>query len=1027
MRNSKSFADRGWEMSVTYVEIYNEQPRDLLLPEDAPFTERANVQIREDPRGRIFVEGLNSVRISSIEELMRVLNHGSTIRQTDATAINARSSRSHAVFTINLRQTRAQGFTSMKDKRSSIAVDHFPGHESTMTVESKLHFVDLAGSERLKNTQATGDRAREGISINAGLASLGKVISQLSSRTTGTFVSYRDSKLTRMLQDSLGGNAITYMIACVTPAEFHLSETLNTVQYAQRARNIQSKPKIQQVDDGADKQAVIERLRTEIAFLRQQIRSAESGDRRPGVMSERGDRLNERENELQNQLLDVQESYSALSQRHAKLISELTRNTETYDQATSIPGESAMDRLRRSQANQEMIEQVVMEYEKTIQSLETNLSTTRSSLATTESNLLEKETKCVYVETMNQQLNARVQKMMDRESNTEQYLHDLEARLDNQGTGGAKNDEIVSELRKEISRIRESETNAEDYICTLEERLAEADQDMEIMQREIERLEHLVERQRSLGKLDNLLYELDHIQEKDGKSKVISRGSPGEDNIIEEEHEQDLKAAEETALPAQKENELEEHLEESAEQALEESDEAGLGKLESAVAHQQLLKAEQTDEAPASPAQSKFINEKFEAVSQELFDLRLEHESTVNDLDLLSAKYQEALRTLAEMQDSIDEQRQAAASQESRPAEDPTGSPFLEQGQLQEAEDGQEVPSSRSLSSELSLAGESSTSVDTDITPVFKDSPSMEVATQEIERLQNLLAEHERNTQQVTEQYTQLQAEHKDALTTVERLKTQVQRTRPGSPGTPGMLRRMTSQNNTGVDRGQRSVASLRTLLVEELEDKPDRMEGAEVHLSAAATELQARLDRIQALEAEVKTVKKEMELKSTIISGLTRERTSIKAGSPVDLNMVSQLRDQIIQKETELKSLHEEYARREQRLQEEIQRLSAEKANGHITPPASENGEKIQSLNGQLSELQLKLETSQRTVEASEKKCARTRHELEAALASVETLKAQQMSSEGDTTSELAAAASAMQAERDHYTTDTSGLFSGS
>ncbi|KAJ9501201.1 hypothetical protein H2202_002995 [Exophiala xenobiotica] len=1016
MRNSKSFADRGWEMSVTYVEIYNEQPRDLLLPEDAPFTERANVQIREDPRGRIFVEGLNSVRISSIEELMRVLNHGSTIRQTDATAINARSSRSHAVFTINLRQTKAQGFTSVKDKRSSIAVDQFPGHESPMTVESKLHFVDLAGSERLKNTQATGDRAREGISINAGLASLGKVISQLSSRTAGTFVSYRDSKLTRMLQDSLGGNAITYMIACVTPAEFHLSETLNTVQYAQRARNIQSKPKIQQVDDGADKQAVIERLRTEIAFLRQQIRSAESGDRRPGVMSERGERLIERENELQNQLLDVQESYSALSQRHAKLISELTKNAETYDQATSIPGESAMDRLRRSQANQEMIEQVVMEYEKTIQSLENNLSTTRSSLATTESNLLEKETKCVYVETMNQQLNARVQKMMDRESNTEQYLHDLEARLDNQSTGGAKNDEIVSELRKEISRIRESETNAEDYICTLEERLAEADQDMEIMQREIERLEHLVERQRSLGKLDNLLYELDHIQEKDGKSKVLSKGSPEEDNILEEEIEQDLKTAEETALPAQKENELEEHLEESAEQVLEESDEAGLGRLESAVAQQQLLKAERTDEALSSPAQSKFINEKFEAVSQELFDLRLEHESTVNDLDLLSAKYQEALRTLAEMQDSIDEQRQVAAPQESRTTDGPVGSPFLEQGHLQEAEDGQEVPSSRSLSSELSLAGESSTSVDTDITPVFKTSPSMEVATQEIERLQSLLAEHERNTQQVKEKYTQLQADHKDALTTVERLKTQVQRTRPGSPGTPGMLRRMTSQGNSGVDRGQRSVTSLRTLLVEEFEEKPDRMEGAEVHLSAAATELQARLDRIQALEAEVKTVKKEMELKSTIISGLTRERTSIKAGSPVDLNMVSQLRDQIIQKETELKSLHEEYARREQRLQEEIQRLSSEKANGHITPPASEDGEKIQSLNGQLSELQLKLETSQREVEASEKNAARTRHELEAALASVETLKAQQMSGEGDATFERAAAASAMQAERDHY-----------
>lgn len=99
-----------------------------------------------------------------------------------------------------------------------------------VNVDSKMHFVDLAGSERLKNTLAQGERAKEGISINAGLASLGKVISQLSSRQAGSHVSYRDSKLTRLLQDSLGGNAITYMIACVTPAEFHLSETLNTVQ-----------------------------------------------------------------------------------------------------------------------------------------------------------------------------------------------------------------------------------------------------------------------------------------------------------------------------------------------------------------------------------------------------------------------------------------------------------------------------------------------------------------------------------------------------------------------------------------------------------------------------------------------------------------------------------------------------------------------------------------------------------------------------------------------------------------------------
>jgi len=1022
--------EKGWDMSVTYVEIYNEHPRDLLLPEESTFTDRANVQIREDPRGRIFVEGLNSVRITSIEELLRTLNHGSTIRQTDATAINARSSRSHAVFTINLRQTRAQGFNA--NKRASVQLDNMSNGEAPMTVESKLHFVDLAGSERLKNTGATGDRAKEGISINAGLASLGKVISQLSSRSPGTYVSYRDSKLTRMLQDSLGGNAITYMIACVTPAEFHLSETLNTVQYAQRARNIQSKPKIQQIDDGGDKQAIIERLRTEIAFLRQQIRSAESGERRNGVVSERPDRSNERETEMQNQLLDVQESYNALSQRHAKLVSELTKNADANDQINPIAGESAVDRLKRSQANQAMIEQVVMEYEKTIQSLETNLSTTRGSLATTESNLLERETKCAYVETMNHQLNARVQKLMDRESNTEQYLHDLEERLEDKSSGGEKNDAIISELRKEIARIRESETNAEDYICTLEERLAECDQDMEIMQREVERLEHLVERQRSLGKLDNLLYELDHIQDKDGKTKhsnALPSAAPIEKEVDNTRQQEALQAAKEIELPVQEDDEeLNHDAEETAEETLQkaanaESDEQGLHKLQKAMTVTTSLKPVQEEDSTPSPAQSKFITEKFESVSQELFDLRLEHESTINDFDLLSAKYQEALRTLAEMQERIDEDRQIPFSPRTiGDSELPQSPTFLadEEGGRTELEDGQDLPSSRSLSSELSLAGESSTSVDTDITPVSKATNSRDVAALEIERLQSLLAEHERNIQEVTEQYTRLQSDHQETLTTVEKLKTQVHRTRPASPSTPGMLRRMTSQSGSGVDRGQRSVTSLRALMAEEFESKPDRMESAEVHLTAANTELQARLERIHALEAEVKNAKKEMEIKSTIISGLTRERTSIKTGSPVDLNMVSQLRDQIIQKETELKSLHEGYGRREQGLQDEVQRLLAEKSKGAASSP--EHEALVTSLKQQLVDITSKHQSVQQAAEEAEKQYTTTKAELDAALASVETLKAEQLAhqtaADGDDGDafERAAAASAMQIERNNY-----------
>jgi len=294
-------------------------------------------------------------------------------------------------------------------------------------------------------------------------------------------VSYRDSKLTRMLQDSLGGNAITYMVACVTPAEFHLSETLNTVQYAQRARNIQSKPKIQQINEDADKQVTIERLRSEVAFLRQQIRSADGGERKPETSRERN---HSTDLEIQNQLLDVQEGYRALSERHAKLVAELSLNSREPIDLTS---ETPADRLKRSQENQQQIEQIILEYEKTIQSLEASLSTTRSSLAMTESSLLERETKCAYTETMNQQLNTRVQKLMDRELNTESYLHELEARLQDSTSGSAMHDNLVAELRREMARVRESETNAEDYISTLEERLAESEQDMEIMSREVER------------------------------------------------------------------------------------------------------------------------------------------------------------------------------------------------------------------------------------------------------------------------------------------------------------------------------------------------------------------------------------------------------------------------------------------------------------------------------------------------------------------------------------------------------------
>ncbi|TFA98425.1 Chromosome-associated kinesin KIF4A [Trichoderma ghanense] len=736
-----NLGDRNWAMTATYVEIYNETLRDLLVDDSTPLNDRTSVAIREDVKGNIILTGLHQVDITCVDDLLNALEFGSSIRQTDATAINAKSSRSHAVFSLNLVQRKNK--YSNSDKRHSMPLEAMSGQDISVTTDSKLHFVDLAGSERLKNTGAQGERAKEGISINAGLAALGKVISQLSSRNAGAHVSYRDSKLTRLLQDSLGGNAITYMIACVTPPEFHLSETLNTVQYAQRARAIQSKPRIQQVEEG-DKSAIIERLKAEVAFLREQIRSANGQvDLRPrsaNRSSERSERQNEREVELQNQLLDAQENYNTLSQRHAHLIAQMAKAQESesqhHRQLDELQGENATDRLNRSNSFAKAVEQVVLEYEKTIQTLEQSLSSTRTTLSNTETNLLEKETKLAYIETINSQLQSRIQKLTDREASTESYLHDLEAKLDGHTSGEEKNSAIIVELRKEISRVRENEAASEDYISTLEERLAEADQDAELMQREIERLEQVIERQRSLGKLDALLHELDHVDEskvpnsdlatsekpKDGQGDVPSQVN------AQENGDEDVKSK--LAPVVEKDEDA--------------ANNAGAEPVNDEAAKSQ------------ASAQTKFVSDKLELVTRELFALRTEHETTVHDYGRLHAKYEEAMRKLSELQDTIDEARYPDRVRQSTVSVDAateTRPESFQSGQTSYAKDDIRSSVPRSLSSELSSVMDSPITADTthldleseDDTATAKPAASVEDLTRELKEHMEL--QHEQHAQ----------------------------------------------------------------------------------------------------------------------------------------------------------------------------------------------------------------------------------------------------------------------------------------
>ncbi|KGO74390.1 hypothetical protein PITC_019230 [Penicillium italicum] len=1024
--------EKTWQLKATYVEIYNEHLRDLLLPESTIANDRSNVTIREDTKGRIILTGLHQVNINSFEDLIGALNFGSTIRQTDSTAINAKSSRSHAVFSLNLVQRKSSpnhGTPSpIKEKRMSMPVDTFHAGE-TVTVDSKLHFVDLAGSERLKNTGASGERAKEGISINAGLAALGKVISQLSSRQQGSHVSYRDSKLTRLLQDSLGGNAYTYMIACVTPAEFHLSETLNTISYAQRARAIQSKPHIQQIADDGDKQALIERLKSEISFLRLQIRNSEGSERREGGSTERSERKNEREKHLQNQLLDVQESYNSLSQRHAKLISNMANDSDAthgeMDDATSEIGKNSVERMQRSKSFAESVEQMVLEYEKTIQSLESSLSETRASLSITESDLLERETKCAYIETIKEQLQSRVQKLTDRELSTENYLHELESKLDGHSTGEEKHAAIVAELRKELSRARESEASCEEYISTLEERLAESDQDMELMQREVMRLELVIERQRGLGQLDRLLGELD--QQNGGDRHAVANGIDYSHHHhqprgmqISHKHTPSLDVlseAVETAIPESDEDFVEPTIEAELESIGESEHETGedLKVLEIVTSKLEARRSEALREEPlASPAQSKFVADKLESVTQELFDLRLQHENTIGDFENLESKYEQALKALEELrQDKIDEARHPAPNVQNELSPRPVT--FLGNGGTPTPKAGPQHSSSQSLSSELSSVGEQSTlrALSEDGSKAISSAPSTpqvlftaHVDSEESESMRKMLAEHQESAELMTQKYNELQNEHEEILGLVERLKAEAQHAKSSSPpATPGfkVIRRMTSQNLlSGVDRATRALTGLRLLASEEFAEKPDAMHNFDYHLDQTMHELQSRMERLQSLEAENQNVRKEMEMKTTIISGLTRERSSLQGASPVDMALVSQLRDQVVSQERQINHLRDAHESRQRELLTEINSLkgllkSQESATRAMDAGAEDQEKKIGALQGELTEWQGKHKSALESLQSSESQLTTTLAELESALASVAAMRSERTAADAD------------------------------
>ncbi|XP_043336029.1 kinesin-like protein KIF16B isoform X5 [Cervus canadensis] len=244
--------EASFRTEVSYLEIYNERVRDLLRRKSS---KTFNLRVREHPKEGPYVEDLSKHLVQNYGDVEELMDAGNINRTTAATGMNDVSSRSHAIFTIKFTQAK------------------FDSEMPSETV-SKIHLVDLAGSERADATGATGVRLKEGGNINKSLVTLGNVISALADlsqdatnplvKKKQVFVPYRDSVLTWLLKDSLGGNSKTIMIATISPADVNYGETLSTLRYANRAKNIINKPTIN--EDANVK--LIRELRAEIARLK---------------------------------------------------------------------------------------------------------------------------------------------------------------------------------------------------------------------------------------------------------------------------------------------------------------------------------------------------------------------------------------------------------------------------------------------------------------------------------------------------------------------------------------------------------------------------------------------------------------------------------------------------------------------------------------------------------------------------------------------------------------------------------------
>lgn len=337
--NNESNPQVEYEVEVSYLEIYAEKIRDLIDPENTP---SGGLRVREHPKTGPYVEGLTEVAVDDYYTVRQFMMYGNKHRATASTKMNDRSSRSHAVFTVNFK-----------------TIYHSPDTQKKSETTSKIQLVDLAGSERVKDSGVTGVHLKEASNINQSLTTLGRVIGALardsaqraskkaggrsrSSSTrersnSGIFVPFRDSSLTWLLKDSLGGNSKTIMIAAISPAAINYDETLSTLQYAASAKKI-----VNSVCINADlSKEVVDALRVEIQELKERMGgmggTTELTKELMGEIVECKEKIDQSETLLTRMGESWEEKIQQAVSVRGKTIEEYRRHRNSIKKSLSIP------------------------------------------------------------------------------------------------------------------------------------------------------------------------------------------------------------------------------------------------------------------------------------------------------------------------------------------------------------------------------------------------------------------------------------------------------------------------------------------------------------------------------------------------------------------------------------------------------------------------------------------------------------------------------------------------------------------